>query len=88
LAAQPRGGDVEITVADQGPGIPPEHLPHIFDRFYKADAAREGVSGGSGLGLSIVKAIVERHGGSVGADSEPGRTVFTMRLPASTAIKN
>jgi signal transduction histidine kinase len=82
LAAQPRDGGVAITVADAGPGIPDEHLPHIFDRFYKADAAREGVSGGSGLGLSIVKAIVERHGGSVGVDSGPGRTVFTMRLPA------
>jgi two-component system sensor histidine kinase BaeS len=82
LAAQPRDGGVAITVADAGPGIPDEHLPHIFDRFYKADAAREGVSGGSGLGLSIVKAIVERHGGSVGVDNGPGRTVFTMRLPA------
>jgi len=82
LAAQPHAGSVAITVADQGPGIPAEHLPHIFDRFYKADAAREGVSGGSGLGLSIVKAIVERHGGSVSVDSGPGRTLFTMRLAA------
>ncbi|MBW8867201.1 MAG: HAMP domain-containing protein [Acidobacteria bacterium] len=83
LAAQPHDGAVEITVADRGPGIPAEHLPHIFDRFYKADAAREGVSGGSGLGLSIVKAIVERHGGSISVESGPGRTAFTMRLPAS-----
>src|SRR3954470_3058287 len=82
LAAQPHDDAVGISVADQGPGIPAEHLPHIFDRFYKADAAREGVSGGSGLGLSIVKAIVERHGGSIAVESGPGRTVFTMRLPA------
>jgi two-component system sensor histidine kinase BaeS len=82
LAAQPHDGAVEITVADLGPGIPAEHLPHIFDRFYKADAAREGVSGGSGLGLSIVKAIVERHGGSISVESGPGRTAFTLRLPA------
>jgi two-component system OmpR family sensor kinase len=53
----------------------------VFDRFYKADASRAGVSGGSGLGLSIVKAIVERHGGGITVASEPGRTVFQMVLP-------
>ena len=78
LAATPRNRAVVIAVADQGQGIPPEHLPHVFDRFYKADAAREGVSGGSGLGLSIVKAIVERHGGTISVSSEPGRTVFEI----------
>src|SRR5207248_11073131 len=78
LAATPRNRAVVIAVADEGPGIPAEHLPHVFDRFYKADAAREGVSGGSGLGLSIVKAIVERHGGTISVSSEPGRTVFEM----------
>ena len=81
VAARPHNGGVAIAVTDQGPGIPPEHLPHIFDRFYKADASREGVSGGSGLGLSIVKAIVERHGGSITAESGPGRTIFEIRLP-------
>jgi signal transduction histidine kinase len=61
-------------VTDTGPGIPSEHLPHIFDRFYKADAARAGtvVPSGSGLGLSIVRAIVLQHGGEVGADNVPG----------------
>src|SRR5262249_28299959 len=73
---------IALSVEDQGPGIPPEHLPHIFDRFYKADASRTGVSGGSGLGLSIAKAIVERHGGTITAASGPGRTVFEMLLPA------
>jgi two-component system OmpR family sensor kinase len=74
-----RDGDrVTLSVTDQGPGIPAEHLPHIFDRFYKADAARAGVSGGSGLGLSIVKALVERHGASVSVRSSPGQTVFEM----------
>jgi two-component system sensor histidine kinase BaeS len=73
---------IHLSVADSGSGIPAEHLPHVFDRFYKADASRAGVSGGSGLGLSIVKAIVERHGGSITVTSEPGRTVFEMTLPA------
>ena len=69
----------------KAPGIAPEHLPHIFDRFYKADAARAGVTGGSGLGLSIVKAIVERHGGTMTGDQPPGRTVFEMVLPMLAA---
>jgi two-component system sensor histidine kinase BaeS len=81
LTAAPRGGAVVVAVADEGPGIPAEHLPHVFDRFYKADAAREGVSGGSGLGLSIVKAIVERHGGTITVKSEPGKTVFEVVIP-------
>jgi len=58
-----------------------EHLPHIFDRFYKADAARAGVSGGSGLGLSIVKAIVVRQGGRLTVESRPGHTTFEMIMP-------
>jgi len=77
IAAGP-GTAVILSVEDEGPGIPPEHLPHIFDRFYKADAARAGVSGGSGLGLSIVKAIVERLGGRLTVTSRPGRTVFEI----------
>jgi signal transduction histidine kinase len=72
---------VAISVEDEGPGIAPEHLPHIFDRFYKADASRAEVSGGSGLGLSIVKAIVERLGGRISVVSRPGRTVFEITLP-------
>jgi signal transduction histidine kinase len=78
LAARSTAGKVVLSVADEGGGIDSEHLPHIFDRFYKADAARTGVAGGSGLGLSIVKAIVERHGGHVSVESRPGRTVFEI----------
>ena len=77
--------DVAMTVTDAGPGIAPEHLPHVFERFYKAEPSRTSpgqvLVGGSGLGLSIVKAIVERHGGRVTASSRPGRTVFTLTLP-------
>jgi signal transduction histidine kinase len=84
LTAEPAGDRVRITVADSGPGIPNEHLPHIFDRFYKADASRAGtrVPSGSGLGLSIVRAIVVRHGGAIHASNAPeGGAVFTMTLP-------
>ena len=79
------GDAVILSVADEGAGIPPEHLPHVFDRFFKADASRavrQG-GGGSGLGLSIVKAIVERHGGTVSVDSRPGRTVFRVEIQNS-----
>ena len=73
------GDTLRLRVRDSGPGIPPEHLPLIFDRFYKADAARKA-AGGSGLGLSIVRAIVERHGGSISAHNEGG-AVFDILLP-------
>src|SRR5262245_18685919 len=78
LAARRDDRRVTLSVEDQGEGITPEHLPHVFDRFYKADASRAGVSGGSGLGLSIVKAIVERHGAQISVASRPGRTVFEI----------
>ena len=70
---------VRITVRDTGPGIPAEHLPLIFDRFYKADASRRA-AGGSGLGLSIVKTIVERHGGTITARNDGG-AVFEITIP-------
>jgi signal transduction histidine kinase len=79
LTAERAGRDVVLTVRDNGTGIPAEHLAHIFDRFYKADASRKA-AGGSGLGLSIVKAIVERHGGTINVESRPGRTVFEVML--------
>jgi two-component system sensor histidine kinase BaeS len=86
LRAEPMDDDrVRLMVRDTGHGIPPEHLPYVFDRFYKADAAR-ATNGGSGLGLSIVRAIVERHGGEVRAHSTPDvETVFELILPKRAA---
>ena len=84
LDARPTEGAVQIAVRDTGPGIPDEHLPHIFDRFYKADASRAGtrIRSGSGLGLAIVRAIVEHHHGHVTAANSPeGGAVFTMTIP-------
>jgi two-component system OmpR family sensor kinase len=88
LQASGDGPNVRVIVRDTGNGIPPEHLPRVFDRFYKVDAARSGtaVPSGSGLGLSIVRAIVERHGGTVTAANAPeGGAVFTLVLPSVTA---
>ncbi len=74
--------DLAIEVRDTGVGIAPEHLPHIFDFFYRVDAARGVKSGGVGLGLSIVKIIAEAHDGSISATSEVGKgSVFTLTLP-------
>jgi signal transduction histidine kinase len=83
LSADVAGGKVRLRVRDSGKGIPPEHLPLIFDRFYKVDASRKAM-GGSGLGLSIVRAIVERHGGTITAYNEGG-AVFDVLLPMSSA---
>ncbi|HZE10466.1 MAG TPA: heavy metal sensor histidine kinase [Burkholderiales bacterium] len=77
-------GSAEVEVANPGAGIEREHLPRIFDRFYRPCSSREGSSAGSGLGLAIVKSIAELHGGKVGVRSEPGReTSFTLSLPAA-----
>lgn len=74
--------ELRVSVSDSGPGISPEDLPHIFDRFYRVDRARSRGTGGSGLGLAIVRSLVELHGGQVTAESTPGRgSRFLVTLP-------
>ncbi|MFJ3574003.1 sensor histidine kinase [Streptomyces rubiginosohelvolus] len=82
------GGPVTLEVRDDGPGIPAELLPHVFERFARGDASRArgadggGSTGSTGLGLAIVQAVVSAHGGRVRVESAPGRTVFAVELPA------
>ena len=82
LCGEISGDRVRLAVRDTGTGIPEDHLPHVFDRFYKADPARSHA--GSGLGLSIVRAIVQRHGGTVSArNAQEGGALFEIMLPVS-----
>lgn len=87
LEAHAAGNGVEIVVRDTGEGIPAEDLPFVFDRFWRADPARtRKAGGGSGLGLSIARQIVQAHGGKISVESQPGRgSVFTLSLPAAGA---
>ena len=79
-------GTAEIAVSDAGPGLDEEHLAHVFERFYRADASRARASGGVGLGLAIVAAVAEAHGGTVSASSEPGQgATFRIALPLADA---
>jgi len=91
LCAQRAGSEVRIAVSDSGPGIPAEHLPHIFDRFYRVDRARSrdpsatlrAGLGGAGLGLSIARELARAHGGDITVHSVPGEgSTFTVRLPS------
>jgi two-component system phosphate regulon sensor histidine kinase PhoR len=80
------GPAVRIMVEDEGCGIDGEHLPRLFERFYRVDEARSRKLGGTGLGLSIVKHIVQAHDGTVAVQSEPGKgSTFTIRLPTTPA---
>jgi two-component system, OmpR family, sensor kinase len=82
LATRREGGQVAVTVADEGPGIPPADQPRVFERFWRADPLRVRRTGGSGLGLAIVASIMQAHGGTVTLDSAPGHgAAFTLRLP-------
>lgn len=85
LSSTTRSGEARVAVADTGIGIAPEHLPKIFDRFYRVEEARSRVKGGSGLGLAIAKWIAEAHKGSIGVESSPGHgSIFSVTLPLSS----
>jgi two-component system phosphate regulon sensor histidine kinase PhoR len=77
-------GGAEFSVADSGPGIAPEHLPRLTERFYRVDQSRSRDTGGTGLGLAIVKHVAQRHDALLKIDSTPGKgSVFAITFPAS-----
>src|SRR5207302_8521214 len=98
LRYTPAGGNVRVAVAegagwaelrvqDTGVGIATEHLPHLFERFYRADAARARTDGGAGLGLAIAQWIAEAHGGEISVESTLGQgTTFSVRIPLAQAV--
>ena len=89
LESAETGKAVRATITDTGPGIPEEHLPNVFERFYRSDRARSRSGGGSGIGLAVVKQLVEGHGGRVWAESPPGEGAsFVMLLPTYTEGKS
>jgi signal transduction histidine kinase len=84
LEAYPQGDQILLTVTDTGSGIPPEHLPHVFDRFYMADSSRSSENQGSGLGLSIAWSIMKAQKGSIKVESQVGQgTRVILMLPKS-----
>jgi signal transduction histidine kinase len=79
-------GTCEIRVVDTGTGIPSEHLPRLFERFYRVDPARSRDDGGTGIGLAIARSVVEAHGGHIRAESQMGKgSTFTFDLPVAPA---
>ena len=85
VTVEPQRGGTDVAVSDNGDGIAPEHLAHVFERFYRADAARNQAHGGSGIGLAIAKALTAAHGGRISATSQGAGTgtTFTVWLPAA-----
>jgi signal transduction histidine kinase len=83
VRAERRPNDVLVSVANTGDGIPPEDLPHVFERFYRVEKSRDRARGGAGIGLAIVRQLVVAAGGSVGAESQDGVTRFWFSLPAA-----
>jgi two-component system OmpR family sensor kinase len=81
VALRPEGDRAVLTVVDNGPGIPPALVPEVFERFARGDSSRSRAAGSTGLGLSIVAAVVAAHSGTVRVESQPGHTVFTVTLP-------
>jgi signal transduction histidine kinase len=87
LSAIHEDGHVMLRIRDSGPGIPADDLPHIFDRFYRGDQARQA-NGASGLGLAIARSLVEAHGGRLTAENTTGGALFTIQLPLLPASAN
>jgi signal transduction histidine kinase len=86
VTADRHNGSVDVAVHDTGPGIAPEHLTRVFERFYRVDTSRSRDGGGTGIGLAIARSVVEAHGGRIWAESEPGRgSRFTFELPVASA---
>jgi len=82
VSARRDGGDVRLEVRDHGPGLPSDDPDEIFERFWRSEGGRERGRGGAGLGLAIVAAIVDAHGGEVGAANAPdGGAIFSVDLP-------
>lgn len=88
VTASRHDGSVDVAVADTGPGISGEHLPRVFERFYRADEARSRDDGGTGIGLAIARSVIEAHGGRIWAESRPGHgSTFTFELPVASATE-
>jgi two-component system OmpR family sensor kinase len=85
VSLKTRGNDAVFEVKDNGPGIPVEVQPQLFERFRRADKGRSRATGSTGLGLAIVRGIVDAHGGMVSVASKPGRTVFSVNIPKVSA---
>jgi two-component system sensor histidine kinase BaeS len=86
VAAREGPDEVVVDVRDSGPGIAPDELPHIFDRFFRGTNVGEARASGSGLGLAITRSLAEMHGGAVDVTSAPGQgSVFSVRLPRDAA---
>jgi len=88
VTASAHNGSIDVAVVDTGPGIAAEHLPRVFERFYRVDASRSRDDGGTGIGLAIARSVVEAHGGRIWAESEPGKgSTFTFELPVAPATQ-
>jgi len=84
-----KNNGVQLSFQDNGPGISADHLPHVFDRFYRSDSSRTRKYGGAGLGLAITKSIVNAHGGTINVESQEGEgCIFHIRLPAQANEAN
>ena len=81
---QPAPGEIRLTIENPGETIPPEHLPRLFDRFYRIDSSRRRAQEGAGLGLAITRSIVEAHGGTIAVASAQGLTRFEAVFPVIT----